>query len=530
MKLNQKQIAVLCCALCAVMLIVALLLPLTMGKYGGLIDGYINFQAGSFNAAITQHEKVLVGEGSSAQSMFVEYSIYDFKPGMYSKELDPTLTDDTAATTKFRISNGTTESDAASTPLEYTIRIRVSHSLPLRYTLKSTMVPADGDTPAQVVYSYPVLDPTVANQDQVDAGLAEPRYEYPFVSEKPEEPVTPPPATGADPAPEPSPAVEGEGGEGGTGEGTEEEIIEVTFQLEQGKGENKLVWRDHELIAEWVADEEDATSNYMKEVEIVEILVTVVSVNKSDDPNYGVGTPHPGGYADGMIVVNPLSGATKHSQTYKIDLRSFKADEQDGSNEKSSFNLTLHNGYGMGLNTDILGSEYTMTLRMPADLARGYSVEQEDESIKTYTPWTFSVYRGDSGNLMPNAQNDPANITYFVRNLKTNEDSSTIYTTYEAALKWVEDKEKDDEKNEGMYEVYISYKLKLTNAILYYQKQDNAGVYQLAVDKHEYVFRADNIVADVYDDVAFLNKLEVVIDATYKPLPAPSVPTPDPGA
>ncbi len=525
MKSNKTKAAMLGCSLCCLLLCAALLLPLTMGKYGSKIDGFISFDAGSFNAAITQTETLVSDGEGGTKSIFVEYSVFDFKPGMSMTETDTgSLSGTTAATTKFRIANGNNEEDAASTPLQYTIRIRTSNSLPLKYTLKSVMEPERSETETgsvaaepTVVYHTPLAEPTVITEE-----LSEPRYEYQF-NEVP-----------LQTAEEDTPAE----GEVTPSEGepdTPVEYTEVTFLLEQGTADSKYVYREHELIAEWSADPEFAQSKYMKEVEIVEILVTVVSVNKTDDPDYQLpDNPVTGGHASGILIVSPVSGATENSYKYELDLRSFKAD--NNGNDKGSFVFTLHNGFGLGLDTEAWAADYTMTLKMPADLAKGYTYTADDGTEKTVAPWTFKVYRNE---IVVEDMMVGAAVTYTVRDLKTGKDitddaGNTKFADYDAAVAALNElyKDEDPEKTKT-HAVYVSYQLNLREYNrLFYQKPGNTGAYGLAADKHGFTIRSNQCLTEMTNEVAFLNKLEILVETTLVPLPPPSVettaPTPEP--
>ncbi len=511
MRSNKIKAAMLGCSLCCLLLCVALLLPLTMGKYGSKIDGFISFDAGSFNAAITQTETLVSDGEGGTKSIFVEYSVFDFKPGMSMEEADTgSVTGNTAATTKFRIANGNSEADAASTPLQYTIRIRTSHSLPLKYTLKSVMEPAEGQTEPTVVYHMPLAEPTVITE-----ALTEPRYEYQF-SEVPTN-ATAEEDTSAEGEVTP---LEGE-------PETPVEYTEVTFRLEQGTADSKYVYREHELIAEWSAEEEFAQSKYMKEVELVEILVTVVSINKTEDGYDTTDPPGGGGHANGIVIVSPASGASVNSYKYEIDLRSFKADEM--GNEKGSFVFTLNNGFGLGLNTDAWAADYTMTLKMPADLAKGYTYKTDDGKEITVAPWTFKVYRNE---IVVEDMMVGAAVTYTVRDLKTGKDivddagNTEVFAEYEAAVAALNAlyANEDTEKTKT-HAVYVSYKLNLgENNRLFYQQKNTAGNYELASDKHGYTIRSNQCLTDMKDEVAFLNKLELVIETKLVALPAPTPP------
>ncbi len=482
MKRKRKISVILICTLLIGCLAFALLLPETLGKYTSDINGYIDFNIGRFNAAITQTN---VSEDANVSS-FVEYSMYDFKPGMNSKELDNTLEADTAATTKFRVSNGTTAQNAAGVTLEYVIRIRTSNSLPLKYTLKSVMEPTVEGGEETVVYHTISAPPEVITQP-----LAEPRYEYSF-------------SDGSSLAL----AEEGESDSPNTDEEETEQppiqYSEIKFRLSQGTADNPVVFREHELIAEWSSDEEFAQSKYMKEVEIVEIVVTVTSVNSSEGDGYEFpDNPITDNKSSGIIVMLPSADLAPDKYDYQIDLRSFALDDGDNVGDYiGAFNLILHNGFGQGLtNSAVRSATYNMKLKIPATLIEAKGDDK----------WLFSVYRNDDPNFTSNLMSG-AKITYQLRDMKNG-----TYTDYD-------DRNAVPVYDEKQFMLFAVYELKLEqNNILNYMQQNTAGNYEIVLEKHGYTIRANKTV-EVTDELAFLNKLEITVDASFTSIPAPQEP------
>ncbi len=476
MKQNKKLAMALGAMFCVLVMTLALLLPATLGKYKGNLNGYMDFNIGRFNAVLSQ-TSVIGDDGASA---FVEYSMYDFKPGMNSKELDDTIDENTAATTKFTVSNGSSAADAAGVPLEYTIRIRTSNSLPLKYTLKSVVTPKTDSTEEVAEYYTIIPDP-----ETIVSTLAEPRYEYQFGT--------------ADAA------TVAEGEEGTDDTDTTEPAVtytEIKFRLDKSTAQDPVVYREHELIAEWSADAEDAQSKYMKEVEIVEIVVTVTSVNPSDDPSYVFpDNPITDAKAHGVVLMLPTEDLSAARYDYTIDLRSFADDGfvASGNTDKTAlrgaFTLIMHNGFGQGLKNPPVSANYSIKLKIPAALVNATGNDA----------WQFGVFRTEDTGFEENLMTG-ATVTYLLHDILN--DTYTSYTQ-ESQIPAI------NEKDANKYMLYCVYELKLDEQnILNYMQHNTAGNYEIVLEKQSFTIRTNKVIS-VTDDIAFLNKLKVEINATF---------------
>ncbi len=440
---------------------VVLLLFITLAKYSDEIEGYVDFDAGRFNATISS-TPVVVTEDGVEKTIEVVYYAQNFKPGMYSRELDPSLEEDTAATTKFRISNGNSAADAATMELEYTVRIRTSNSLPLKYTLKSIDVNSVGSE--TITYNEPLGAPKLIQEDNSEA-----RYEYYF-----NEPIA-----------------------GEINQSTK--LEEVTFKLKKGTDAEPVVYRDHELIAEWSTEGDLASSEYMKEVEIVEISVSVLSINQSADDDYTLpDNPSTGDYAEGIMVILPEAGKTEKDYNYEIDLRSFQKISAEGAPIQSEFGVTLHNGFGLGLGDNPpLTADYDLQLKVPAEI-----IEATGDA-----KWSFGLYSVGIEETATNLMSG-ATVKYRVYNEKEG-----TYVEYDsrASVPAFE---------EPLYKLYYVYTIELSDDyILNYQKLNTANTYDPIKDMHRFKITATNF-AEVDDSVAFLNKLELTVKASFGPIPS----------
>ncbi len=491
MRSNRAKIAIIAALMCMATVCIAVLLPLTLGKYISEIKGYTNFGIANFNAAILPPEV-----GGAAEPIIVTYSARDFQPGMLSKLLNDQLEEDTAAVTKFRVANGNDITDAAKTPLQYTIRIRTSKSLPLNYTLRATVkAAAEGGADTYIYYQ------TLPNPAVIQNPYSEIRYEYQF-----------------------SPVPLELGGTGGAGEETPEEVpdaqdaaapTEATFYLPQGTALEPFVFSDFELIAEWPATEELAGSEYMKEVEVVEILVSVISLNKMEEEDYQ--KPDfwiPADPAVGLLLLKPELTAENKLPTYsyQIDLRTFK-ENADGS---STFSFILHNGIGFGVTNPPLSANYKVRLSVPMAL------------LEETEPWEFSVSRKDleesggsgTGNLRELLSEEP--VEYHWKDEKTGD--VKVFATLDevkAAIPALKPDSSDEDREKTLRVTYAVYELDLgTDNELFYQERNSVNKYEPAISMQNFLFTANKHAATT-DPIALINKLELTVEITaLNPVPA----------
>ncbi len=485
----------------AALICIALLLVLTLGKYYEEIIGYTEFDIENFNAAILWSEDELSfgtaeeteasssadstqipdgGEESSApeettapptvtEENPIELELSSVHPGMKWAVDSP---EDTAKHIEFLVANGTSEEDATNLSLEYTVKIRTAKSLPLEYTLKG--VDKDGNT----VYCKASTDDEKVRVIKDESGKTETRYEYSFYLL------------------------------GDKGEPTDTEAI---FQLDpkSSNSGNVLNFNSHELIAEWRTEFSD---KYMKEVEIIEIIVTASSLNKFGDPNYGSNkAPDEENfdfYSDGLIIIYPNSdGSTESTYVYELDLRGFhgeNADSTDGTSgtEEYKFNVNIENGIGM-TGTEHLYKyiDYSLELKIPYEL------------LSITNPYTFSLVRSSESS----STLTPTSTVYRVYDEKTGAQVGGDYDTAANASAAIAAENKEKE-----YRVYVIYiygnTVRLNNVTT-----DVTGGFQYVNSSHTYEIVTNQATANKNEtgepaNIAFLNKLELIAKVQFNEL------------
>ncbi len=457
MRKNLEKLMLGMAIFCALIGVV-LLLGVTLAKYTQLITGHTLFGVEKFNAAILPPT---VTEGSSVVTTI---SAHDLRPGMIASFGDDKL-QDTATHIPFRVANGTSAADATSVPLQYTVQIRTANSLPLTYTLAYTVTEENGQT---TTYYYDAILPP--REVQIEG--AETQYEYTF-----------------SPIPR------------GSSQSASPEETEAKFLIPAGDKETPLRYNTHELIAEWPSTSTSegvgniASAEYMKEVEVIEILVKVVSLNPSDDPNYGQVTDPPSGvYSDGIVILTPpdAEDETQKSYTYEIDLRSFHMDKL--TDTVYSFDLTVENGVGKSSVSHTYDRiRYTLELRIPVELLE-----------RQTNPYAFHVSRLNGDQVIP----------------LITEDTETVYRIYDekTGLPVGEDltaRPADDQIEEGCA-LYMIYLLDITEQgdTLSNTTSSIAGLVEPYYDAHTYRISTD-LATETTDATAFLHKLEWSVTATF---------------
>ncbi len=467
-------------AIAAALICVALLLALTLAKYMQEITGYTKFGIEKFQAALLPPESQVVTEGEPLVTTIPAYNLH---PGM-------TESDGSAWHIPFRVANGKDESNATVMPLQYTIKIRTANSLPLTYMLAIKN--------GNVTEYYEALPPVPIPETGADT-----KYEYTF-----------------------SPIPVGSDKEASKDETEARFIIPA--------GEDILRFNTHELIAEWrtdltVGEGEDQTPvtglsdvMYMKEVEVVEIIVTVVSLNRFDDESYGqtetetddegnpVVRPEPPEYSDGIVVMTPPQEGSNATFVYDIDLRSFheegvstvppSGNAGNGSGEVAGdaenttkdyiFNLLLENGVGK---TGILHTHqkiaYSIDLKIPAELVK-----------RSTDPYVFTVSRVDGATV---TDLTPSRVVYRIYDELTGD-------VVEGEIGSDETVELED--GQKLYAVY-TYTL-AADDVLTNTMPNATGALTPIYGSHQYRITTQ-ILTDKTNPDAFNNKLEWIVHATY---------------
>lgn len=456
-------IIVICLLLCA-----ALLIPTTLGRYIDIILGYPDFGVQPFNAAILP---VYVDDGNGGQ-LTVSLSGVDFHPGMKCGDTD------TSARIQFYVANGTSEADAFTMPLQYTIRIRTANSLPLRYTLRY-----GGD------YYSTQPDPTEIQQEN-----AENRYEYSF------DPTPSAEVPSLDATPVTSDDEPIAGGQ------TENE---ATFVLKR-EADDASAWikREFELIAEWPSGTAYSKSEYMKEVEIIEIIVTVTTLNgDSDGTSTNTGEQIENVYANGIIVLkppvteeettgsdttgsdSPVTNSIEH-YSYVVDLRSFHPEQ--GVVEGGVFHFTVDNGVGKGYTTNNTYTYYGMKLKIPIELLQGE--DDRDGYIFTFT-----------------ADDEEYNV-----DLTLDPEAPTVYRVYdEKTGAYTEHNERPEEIGDGKA-LYAIYDITGDSPFILINKTTNiVGALIDQHSKHAFTLGINTLDGIGKNHMTFLYKLEILIEADF---------------
>ncbi len=466
--MNGKSRAVkIMLIVCAINFLVgtALLLPATIAKYTDKIIGYTGFKAERFNAAILPgdpaspgesgdgDDTAQVGENNADGTVAVDVSGWLVHPGMVWSE---NTEEDTSARTSFYVANGTAEENATSTDLQYTIRLRTAQSLPLTYKLLA------GD-------QYYETQP---GPQRIAGTSGEPRYEYIFV-----------------------PVSNGTTQADNTEDTAQTTAEEATFMLQHGEEDGLLIKNLHELIVEWPADPTISGKEYMKEVEIVEILVTVTSLNKFEDPNYGTTISEDQEwdyYASGVLLLRPPTSGTVNSYAYEIDLRSFHKESPDSTSDGGIFKVELTNAVGMGVLQSSSTIDYQTRLKVPIELL------EAPEDAPTYS---FTVARE-----MGATSTDLTSAFEGYRIYNETDGTYEEYTELDAAKNALAAKDKPQ-----YYRIYAIYRVG-ESATLTNKK---AGSEDLQNDSHTYIITC-NQLTQVLDEIAFLNKLELLVEAEFK--------------
>ncbi len=421
---------------------IALLLSITFSKYTQEILGYSGFSVERFNAAILP----VVTEEDSLE---VTWTTQDFFPGM-TLDTD-NAQNDTSARTAFRVANGNNELDATALSLQYSVRIRTSQSLPLKYTLNY----------GEAYYS------TLENPEAVTVtGYTDQRYEYMF----------------------------------GDASGNE-----AVFILEKGENDGSFYSNLHELIAEWpYGNEADTNGNasiaYMKEVEVVEIVVIVTTVNDTENPE--TGSENKDYRSDGIIFITPpqdLSASNLYD--YTIDLRAFYPIEgEDVSTGKGMFEFTIDNAVGQGKKHSVNQITYTMQLKVPAEL-----IDEE---------YSFALHTKEDTAMATPLESSIAAYRIYNEKIPTEEEPQDFKTLEEATAFLTEEKASEGYRLYYIYDVYITENNVLNNFVT--DSNNNLVPYR---DYNGYTLTI-NTLNGINDSpnnnsLVFLNKLEVLVEATF---------------
>jgi len=355
---------------CYVFLLAVLLVGLTYARYQDAKVAYTSFGAANFNALILGEntiEGMTDAENQVVNKFGVNLQTVNYRPGMQWSE-NPNRC--TAGVLPFSVTNGTTSADSSQVSVEYSVRLRTSGNLPLKYTL-AIWLPDELESGGGHYGFYVADEPQMVTDENDHAGTW---YEYRFYPEDTD-------FSGSSSALPP----------------------EVLFELEGGS----LQLNSYQLILEWPVVDGGETgtatnsSVYMKEVELIEILVTVSSKNMLDEEGY-LDTQIPEAnliYSTGLIILDPEKGIIIDGEeasagySYIIDYRSFS---QDGETARS-FTFRVENGVGKATEQSSAYIIYDMLLKIPVNDDTGaytYTVyiDNSDEGITLGSPVEYRMY------------------------------------------------------------------------------------------------------------------------------------------
>ena len=352
------------------LLLLGFLIAVSFAKYGEVKTGYTNFNAASFNAVILGDTSLSDLRQGNAKAFSDDFD-GSYGPGM-TYDTDPEK--NTAGVYTFTVANGISKlvdgvlsDNASDVGIKYTVRLRTSGNLPLSFTLAwdeevelLNENPETGETSTTIGHRMNYYTAVRREILEAEAEGDVARYEYAFYR------------------------TDGEG----------ETLDEASFYVDEGD----LNLNTHKLIVEWpVFDDEgniiqsgntgDYTNSksqldgnsyvYMKEVDSLEILVMVSSVNHSASYTNAEKTLSISGeelrYGTGIIIMDESFGTpeeneeasqTVYSQDYTIDYRSFRRDSTK-SDAEIYFPFEISNGIGFigTQRTDYI--YYGMELKIP---------------------------------------------------------------------------------------------------------------------------------------------------------------------
>jgi hypothetical protein len=260
--------------------------------------------------------------------------------------------------------------DSSQVTVEYTLKLRVSGNLPLKYTL-AEWIPEGGSEHYEY---FSTAAPLEIISDNHDSGAW---YEYSFID-----------------------SISGG---------------ESAYELQGGT----LNLNSYLLIIEWpVADggENMPDTNspvYMKEVELMEILASVSSKNMLDE--YESTTPPDINrvYSTGIIILDPNDtspAGAENEYTYDIDYRGFAADNT--SETTRSFTLDVENGINKHRTQNTKYIRYDMLVKIPVNQdtqAYDYTLysEEHPEGIPLNAP-IYCLYNELDGSIYEEYDELPA--------------------------------------------------------------------------------------------------------------------------
>ena len=509
------------------LIIVALMFGVSSAKYTDVIKAYTGYGIADFNA-------IILGDSSSG-------TIKAFDGDIIANNCDPGMayTDDENNTAKlipFSIANGITEENASETGLSYTLKLRTTRNIPLDFSLLKIV--SDDE---KVLYA---TDGPVLIEDSNEAGSSSITkniwYEWTF--------------------------YEADGEEG--------EKEEAVFTLTGGE----LTIDNFQLVVEWPITEggaiqasdgsdgmvgiPDNSVDYMKEIDLIELFVTVSSNNSLDEEHEGYSYGLDDIYGKGIILLDPSTGivgenageeddAYTNRYSYLVDFRAFHAIDlnkyqfspETPDIKNNAYEFEVNNGVGLGIDPDSTKTEYYFELKVPytTALSDDETTLAEEDAVYATKDFTYKLYSYNSINknytlLTPSgaAEYRLYDVQYnsetygkykVITNMSAVEDGAEIVfagsdvqfenlvTTSEEGAERDFLKEWSEEKSQyRLYKVYTYASQTMMNT-------DDKGAIKATFSRYCLVVDNDHWpseeVSEKFGNMVFDNKVEIIVNAKF---------------
>ncbi len=346
-------------SLAYLVLMVILLIGISTAKFTDRRMAYTRYGAGSFNA-------VILGDtsGGEMQAFDQTISARDCVPGMTFASDDT----NTAKTIPFSVANGVALADgtdnASDATLDYTIRLRTTRNLPLNFKLEHAVTTGEGTTHTY----YDAVGPTALSETVADGELGWYEWQFVVTDESGDMPV----------------------------------VTEATFSLDGGV----LCQNSHTLYVEWPITSESVngaalttgnTAEYMKEIDLLEVLVTASSRNSLDGESSTITYSAGDLYGKGVVILDRDGSRIDSSDTdypyhynYEIDLRAFRSE-----GTAKAYYFELSNGAAFGIAQNETYTDYVLELKTPYTVS--VTDENGNETAAATKDYAYTLYRRGDG-------------------------------------------------------------------------------------------------------------------------------------
>ncbi len=495
MKGKKHGFALLMGAIYAI-LSLGLLVAVTGAKYTDDRLVYADFEAADFNAAILLQDPAPTEEGENpdpdAETQVLRVDVSRIRPGMEKED---------ALRIPFWVGNGPSEQDTSDVTVKYTVRVRSGkHITPLTYSIEGPQqVVPEGETEEQTQVktygSWCDPDPLERKENQ------QLWYEHTFYQSLVQESTPPAVTRTADQNNQDDQTNQPGQGEQETPAGQKPTGAEVEFLLEPEKS-GDFRFNAHTLVVEWPSGGDNSSYDYMKEVEILEILVTAYSVNHLAEEDYIPDTipdeAEEKTYTPGVILLTKPAAGNQKTYSYTLDLRAFR-----GNKDSRTFHFYTDNAVAYQQAQTAQTITYKIDMTVP--LKR---TENKTLPVPTYEFQHLELTFQLDGTPMKKTNN------YIIRNEKTGAEQEVTGKPTAAQLT----------PDDRVYVKYIGIAgKKLENF------EANAGRWEpiasrtphyMTISGNDLTFITDEPLEDTY---SFLYKLELNVTATFSD-PPPELP------